>query len=295
MGRGKSARSLELVDAAHASLELTGPNTVRGVCYRLFVDGVIASMGSRDTRPVYKQVLWARENDIIPWEWVVDETRRPEYAGTWADPERFAQAMQRSFRRDRWEHQPVRVELWSEKGTVRGVLGETLRNYGVTFRVFHGFTSATVVRDIATEWRDKPLVALYVGDYDPSGLHMSEVDLPERIDRYGDGGSNLELRRVALLVDDHDLPSFGVHSKRTDPRYRWYLEHGHPNRAWELDAMDPRDLRARVEQAILEHVDAEAWERTGLAEQAEQESLRLVLGRWKSKEVPLPEYSEGAP
>jgi hypothetical protein len=30
----------------------------------------------------------------------------------------------------------------------------------------------------------KDFVALYVGDWDPSGLHMSEVDLPERLQRY---------------------------------------------------------------------------------------------------------------
>ena len=51
--------------------------------------------------------------------------------------------------------QPVRVEVWSEKGTVRGVLAPILDEYGVGFRVMHGFSSATTVHDIAEErWRD---------------------------------------------------------------------------------------------------------------------------------------------
>ena len=32
---------------------------------------------------------------------------------------------------------------------------------------------------------DQKTVALYIGDWDPSGLYMSEVDLPTRLARYG--------------------------------------------------------------------------------------------------------------
>ncbi|HVS63277.1 MAG TPA: hypothetical protein VMT85_07190 [Thermoanaerobaculia bacterium] len=45
--------------------------------------------------------------------------------------------------------------------------------------------------------------------------------------------------------------------------------------------MTPVDLRQRLETSINKYIDLEAWERTGLAESAEQESLRVVLGRWK--------------
>jgi hypothetical protein len=45
-----------------------------------------------------------------------------------------------------------------------------------------------------------------IGDFDPSGVHMSEVDLPERIERYG---GVVNISRIALLRDDCDgLPSF---------------------------------------------------------------------------------------
>ena len=35
--------------------------------------------------------------------------------------------------------------VWSEKGTVRGVLQPVLDDYAVGFRVMHGFSSATTV------------------------------------------------------------------------------------------------------------------------------------------------------
>ena len=91
--------------------------------------------------------------------------------------------MARSYRKDFWDQQPVRVEVWSEKGTIRGVLKPVLDHYAVGFRVMHGFASATAVNDVAeaADARGRPLVALYVGDYDPSGLYMSERDLPQRL------------------------------------------------------------------------------------------------------------------
>ena len=72
----------------------------------------------------------------------------------------------------------VRVEVWSEKGTVRGVLAPVLDEYAVGFRVMHGFCSATTVHDVAEDDDGRDLIVLYVGDYDPSGLFMSEHDLP---------------------------------------------------------------------------------------------------------------------
>jgi hypothetical protein len=109
---------------------------------------------------------------IIPWGWIVDEARECERIPSWNDPSAFAQAAIRSYRRDAWSQQPVRCEVWSEKGTVRGVLAPVLDEYGVGFRVMHGFSSATVIHDISGWVDHRNLIALYVGDYDPSGMWM---------------------------------------------------------------------------------------------------------------------------
>ena len=122
MGRGRSARTLELVDAVRAILADIEPASVRAVCYRLFVAELIGSMERRETARVSRILVDARKRGEIPWHWIVDETRRAERQGTWADPTSFADLAQRTFRRDRWMYQPVRVEVWSEKGTVRGTL-----------------------------------------------------------------------------------------------------------------------------------------------------------------------------
>ena len=47
------------------------------------------------------------------------------------------------------------------------------------------------------------------------------------------------------------LPSFPASDKRKDPRYKWFLAN-YGQECWELDAMDPNDLRDCVEAAIKE-------------------------------------------
>ena len=71
---------------------------------------------------VYRLLKEARERGIIPWQWIVDETRSIERIATWDDPDDYAACVAQSYRRDFWNQQPHRVILVSEKGTVRGVL-----------------------------------------------------------------------------------------------------------------------------------------------------------------------------
>jgi len=210
----------------------------------------------------------------IPWEWIVDETRELERTPTWADPAAYARTVARSYRRDFWKQQPVRCEVWSEKGTIRGVLAPVLDYYAVGFRVMHGFSSATTVYDVSQD-DGRALFALYVGDYDPSGMYMSEKDLPTRLDKY-DGGHVL-VKRIALTKKQvRGLPSFPAINKARDNRYEWFVAN-YGKECWELDAMDPNDLRDCVQEAIEELIDPIAWGRCETVNQAEQESLKTVL------------------
>jgi hypothetical protein len=277
-GRGMARRSLDLIEAMHAMAEAAQPITGRGIGYKLFAAGLIPSMARNEMQRVYRLLKEARERGIIPWEWIVDETRSLERTSTWANPEEYARCVARSYRRDFWDQQPVRVEVWSEKGTVRGVLAPVLDQYAVGFRVMHGFSGATTVHDVAEDGDGRELIVLYVGDFDPSGMFMSEGDLPTRLSDYG--GDHITLRRIALTREQvSELPSFPATDKRKDPRYRWFRRN-HGSRCWELDAMDPNDLRNCVEQAIVELIEPVAWERCETVNRAEQESLRTILEKW---------------
>ena len=105
---------------------------------------------------------------------------------------------------------------------------------------------------------------------------MSEMDLPARLAR--DSGT---VNIVRLALQEHDLadlpPSRWRQSK--DPRYRWFKER-YGDECWELDALSPVLLRNRVEEAIRDRLDHEAWGRAEVTERAELESLATVLQAW---------------
>ena len=287
MPRGKMAKTLALIDACYAILQEIQPATVRAVCYQLFIRSLITSMDKLSTNRMSRQLVYAREQDIVPWEWVVEEDGGVERPGTWATPETFIPVVLQGYRKDRWAHQSRRVEVWSEKGTIRGTLAPVLAKYGVIFRKMGGYSSATKLHDAAVESLDtsdataQPLVILYCGDYDPSGMHMSAVDIPARLARYG---GQTTLTRVALAREEchplySTLPSFPVADKKADPRYKWFVAwYGHV--CWEVDALSPVALRDRVAAAIEQYLDWDAWLRCDAVEAAEQRSLAQVLGNW---------------
>jgi hypothetical protein len=153
-----------------------------------------------------------------------------------------------------------------------------LDRYAVGFRVMHGFSSATSVYDVSQDNDGRELIVLYVGDFDPSGMFMSEEDLPNRLDKYD--GYHVEVMRIALTREQvRGLPSFPASDKRKDPRYRWFVSK-HGERCWELDAMDPNALRDCVEKAIKKLIEPVAWKRCEIVNIAEQQSLKTIIAKW---------------
>jgi hypothetical protein len=109
IGRGMAQASLDLIEAMRVIAEAMEPITGRGVGYKLFTQGLIPSMARNEMARVYRLLLKAREQGIIPWEFIVDETRELERVSTWDNPEQYARAVARSYRRDFWNQQPHRV------------------------------------------------------------------------------------------------------------------------------------------------------------------------------------------
>jgi hypothetical protein len=129
--RGRSKSTIALIAAMKKIAEESHPITGRGIGYKLFAAGLIGGMSEMNA--VYRALKTAREEGTIPWEWVVDETRELELINTWQSPSQCADGF--FYRRDFWQTQRHTVEVWSEKGTVRGLLWPVLSKLGVGFRV----------------------------------------------------------------------------------------------------------------------------------------------------------------
>lgn len=293
-GRGRSKASVAMIEAAQRILAEIQPASVRAVCYRLFTEERIRDMSKASTDAVSKQLVYAREYDIVPWDWIVDETREAERVSSWSSPEEIIASAVSQYRKDYWADQPRRVEVWTEKGTVRGTLAPVLAKFGVTLRVMHGFGSATSIHTAAIESvsDDRPFTVLYAGDWDPSGMWMSEFDLPSRLERYG---GKVRIDRFALTEQDLALPSFAAASKSKDPRFAWFRkEYG--ERCFELDALSPVFLRDRTSEAILDLLDLPRWNACVKVESAERESMQNILTDWRrSISRPADNYSGFGP
>jgi hypothetical protein len=114
-GRGMAVASLDLIAAMAAIAQAAQPITGRGVGYKLFTAVLIPSMSVNEMQKVYRLLRIAREQGDINWSWIVDETRELERVSTWSNPDEYARAVATSYRRDFWDQQPCRVEVWSEK------------------------------------------------------------------------------------------------------------------------------------------------------------------------------------
>ena len=272
-GVGKTTKTR--LAACMEILEEIQPASVRAVCYVLFNRKLIPDMSKQSTGAISRLLTKAREDGDIPWEWIVDDTREIELPYTWSNANAIVKSAINTYRRDRWQNQPERVVVASEKATVAGTLRPVIHEYGLPWAVYHGFSSATAIKELAnlTGESHKPLTILYVGDHDPSGRSMSDVDLPGRLAQYG---GNATIERVAVTaeqIEQHGLSTFPARHKAKDTRYNWFVAN-HGDTCCELDALNPNQLRDTLEEAVLSHLDWEAWEQAGSTEAAEMTSLR---------------------
>jgi hypothetical protein len=57
----------------------------------------------RSTATVYRLLRIGREEEVIDWDWIFDETRSLEVNSSWENPKAFAADMINGYRRDYWD------------------------------------------------------------------------------------------------------------------------------------------------------------------------------------------------
>jgi hypothetical protein len=71
-------------------------------------------------------------------------------------------------------------------------------------------------------------------------------------------------------VQQYDLPP-GPTKEKAQGRDDYVAEFG--DRCWELDAIEPSELQRIVREAVEQHIDFDAWNRTLAEEKAERKVL----------------------
>jgi hypothetical protein len=126
-------------------------------------------------------------------------------------------------------------------------------------------------------------VIIYLGDHDPSGLDMSDGDIPKRFEIFFEkyGHDPVLVNRVALngdQIEEHQPPPNPA--KETDSRFAAYQEN-FGDESWELDALDPNTLLAIIQAAIDEVKDADLYNKMKAREDSEREILSKASERWE--------------
>lgn len=231
--------------------------------------------GSKNNIRAYKNlgnlINDARQAGLIDWSYLEDRNRGTSIPGHWTSPAGILRSAAYSFRIDKWENQPYHVEVLVEKDALSGVLGPVCEQLDIGLTANKGYSSASTMYGIGKRLErkseeGKKIRVLYLGDHDPSGIDMTR-DVEDRLGLYSWLGKEVEVVRLALnfnQVLQWNPPENPV--KETDSRSEKYNQKFGES-CWELDAVEPKELAALVEEAVFEVRDLELWK-----ESVEQEN-----------------------
>ena len=301
--RGLGKETLKLIAFARQLLERLHPMTLRQLHYAIFSAAKIKyanvdrdykrlSYATSIARRKYRaleltgyshEFIMGNFSDVIPHDWMVDETREPVTVSMWDDVQRYLDTVKRSYRRDNWQTQPNYCEVWSEKATVLGSLRPLANELGITLRVCKGFASTGMQMRIGEDFEliAKPISVFYVGDHDPSG-----EDIPRDIHERGQraSGKNFTIKRLAIHPEDirrFNLPPQEI--KDSDARTPGFKrKYGDKAPTVELDALPVDELRRRVRDAIQSLIEWDAWDRQVQVQQVEMNCIAEFADRVKN-------------
>lgn len=255
--------------------------TLRQLYYRFVATDLIPN-NMRSYKRLGSILNDARLAGHVDWEAIEDRTRNLEEVSHWATPAGIIRAAANSYRVDKWENQPIYVEVWIEKDALAGVFERVCTAEDVPWFSCRGYTSQSemwsAAQRIANRAGDRDAVVLHFGDHDPSGIDMTR-DIQDRLELFG---ATVDVERIALnydQVEEYDPPPNPA--KLTDSRAKGYIAK-HGRSSWELDALEPTVLAALVREEVHALRDDDRWEVDVEREEEEREALAAAAKRWPS-------------
>lgn len=260
--------------------------TIRQIYYRLVSPPYQYMAKTRSMYTSFDRMLTrARECGDIDWQKIVDRSRSVIRAsGGWTSPQAFLEAVKDNLRDyhehyaiDMWANQNYKLKILIEKDALAQIIAGEALPYQVDAVPGRGYNSFTQLKQQAVELVqgldvDKSMTVLYFGDFDPSGLDIDR-SAGERLELYS--GLDFDFVRVALTEADlEELPANPT--KVADTRAKAYVAR-YGDRCWELDALPPDELRAKVKSAIVGYIDETLWEADLVRSQRERQTVKKML------------------
>jgi hypothetical protein len=249
--------------------------TLRQLYYALTVRGVLPKTEAAYKRLAQITSAMRRAGDL-PYSWIEDGTRITYAPTTYESAKAALEDLAGRYLESPWADCETAVEIWLEKDALAGVVYDVTYDFCVPLRVQRGYASLSALYkaaiDIGTRIkRDIETQVYYLRDLDPSGADAARA--AEATVREILGTNAAELPPFVILgvtpaqVKKWRLPTRP--NKPTDTRSAAFTHRA----SVELDAIEPRRLRALVKGAIAEHLPESAK----LAHDAQVESARSYL------------------
>lgn len=266
--------------------------TLRQLYYQFVARGMIEN-SLKSYKRLGDIVNRGRLAGMLDWAYIVDRTRNLKGTSHWDSPSQIIDGVAYSYRIDKWERQPRRVEVWVEKEALAGVIAKTARRHDVDYFACRGYVSQSELWRASMRLKrysdaGQAVTVLHLGDHDPSGIDMTR-DIEDRKDLFTYVDTNIEIRRIALNMDQvkqYNPPPNPA--KLTDSRAMGYIEEFGAS-SWELDALDPKVLDALISKHINELRDDTIWAEDVATEERHRALLKETSDDWSG----VVEYLEG--
>lgn len=273
--RRTAARMAQLDAQILAELKADHPQSVRHLFYRM-TDPRLAEPVEKSERG-YRHIIYRckelRRSGALPYGWISDASRQGYHVETYNSRAEFIREMAGRYRSDLWRASDYYVEVWCESRSIAGVIQGTCRDLAVSLYPCGGFSSITLAYEAAqyiNTFRDRTVVLIYIGDYDPAGV-LIDVALERELRQHLSPVIPLIFHRIAVTeqqIERMDLPQ--KPRKETDRRSR------HVRATVEAEAIPAHVLRELVRDCVEGFVPWGALEAAKIAEQSEIEGLQLL-------------------
>ena len=276
--RRTKARTQLLDEQIIAVLREDHPQSVRHVFYRMTDPrlGEPVEKSDRGYRHVQERCVKLRRYGLIPYNWIADMSRRGYFVNTYDDAGDFLRRMGHLYRANLWRDADYRCEVWAESRSIASVILDDCQELAVDLFPCGGFSSLSFIHEAAQQHNasqdTRPLIVLYVGDYDPAGV-LIDQSLERELREHLRADIDMDFRRIAIneeQVEQYELP--------TKPRKEGDKRSQHLTYTVEAEAMPARDLRALLRLHVETLLPENALHVAKVAEQSERRHIAKMAG-----------------
>jgi hypothetical protein len=260
-------------------IETGRPMTVRQVFYQATVRGLVEKAETGYAK-IQTDLSVMRRAGELPYDWLADNTRWQRKPRTFNSVEQALRDTAAFYRKNLWTDAGSYVEIWLEKDALAGVVYPITSMFDVPLMVARGYASLSFLHSAAEHINglDIPTYIYHLGDFDPSGVNAGEK-IEETL-REMAPDAEIIFERIAVTseqIADWDLPTRPT--KASDTRAKNFGS----SLSVELDAIEPNQLRALVQETIERHLPPEQFEILKAAEESERDIITRLVGKIAQK------------